>query len=161
VKAPAVPGAKEQAMYKRILVATDGSSLSDKAVDAAIDLALLARAELVSVTVTHLLPYGYFEGSMVMNQREIEASQEQVDNDAQRMVDTVRTTAAAKGVRSAQAIVIKSNQVAEAIISTAKNQQCDLIVMASHGRRSLARLLMGSETLHVLTHSHIPVLVLR
>ncbi|MEJ1130598.1 universal stress protein [Variovorax sp. CCNWLW225] len=148
-------------MYKRILVATDGSSLSDKAVDAAIDLALLARAELVSVTVTHLLPYGYFEGSMVMNQREIEASQEQVDNDAQRLVDTVRTTAAAKGVRSAQAIVTKSNQVAEAIISTAKNQQCDLIVMASHGRRSLARLLMGSETLHVLTHSHIPVLVLR
>jgi nucleotide-binding universal stress UspA family protein len=51
--------------------------------------------------------------------------------------------------------------VAEAIITTAKNQQCDLIVMASHGRRSLARLLMGSETLHVLTHSHIPVLVLR
>ena len=148
-------------MYKRILVATDGSSLSDKAVDAAIDLALLARAELVSVTVTHLLPYGYFEGSMVMNQREIEASQDQVDNDAQRLVDTVRTTAAAKGVRSAQAIVIKSNQVAEVIISTAKNQQCDLIVMASHGRRSLARLLMGSETLHVLTHSHIPVLVLR
>jgi nucleotide-binding universal stress UspA family protein len=148
-------------MYKRILVATDGSSLSEKAVDAAIDLALLARAELVSVTVTHLLPYGYFEGSMVMNQREIEASQEQVDNDAQRLVDTVRTTAAAKGVRSAQAVVIKSNQVAEAIIATAKNQQCDLIVMASHGRRSLARLLMGSETLHVLTHSHIPVLVLR
>ncbi|MET3443186.1 nucleotide-binding universal stress UspA family protein [Variovorax paradoxus] len=148
-------------MYKRILVATDGSSLSEKAVDTAIDLALMARAELVSVTVVHLMPYGYFEGSMVLNQREIEVTQEQADTAAQRMVDAVRTAAVAKGVRSAQAIVMKSNQVAEAIIATAKNQQCDLIVMASHGRRSLARLLMGSETLHVLTHSHIPVLVLR
>lgn len=148
-------------MYKRILVATDGSSLSEKAVDTAIDLALMAQAELVSVTVAHLMPYGYFEGSMVLNQREIEATQEQTDAAAQRLVDAVRTAAVAKGVRSVQAIVMKSNQVAEAIISTAKNQQCDLIVMASHGRRSLARLLMGSETLHVLTHSHIPVLVLR
>ncbi|MBT2337332.1 universal stress protein [Variovorax paradoxus] len=148
-------------MYKRILVATDGSSLSEQAVATAIDLALLAGAELVSVTVAHLQPYGYFEGSMVMNQREIETSQEQVNLAAQRLVDAVRTAAVARGVRSAQAIVMKSNQVAEAIIATAKNQQCDLIVMASHGRRSLARLLMGSETLHVLTHSHIPVLVLR
>ena len=148
-------------MYKRILVPTDGSSLSEQAVATAIDLALLAGAELVSVTVAHLQPYGYFEGSMVLNQREIEASQEQVQQSAQRLVDAVRNAAIAKGVRSAQAIVMKSNQVAEAIIATAKNQQCDLIVMASHGRRSLARLLMGSETMHVLTHSHIPVLVLR
>ncbi|WPH13165.1 universal stress protein [Variovorax paradoxus] len=148
-------------MYKRILVPTDGSSLSEQAVATAIDLALLAGAELVSVTVAHLQPYGYFEGSMVLNQREIEASQEQTQQSAQRMVDAVRSAAIARGVRSAQAIVMKSNQVAEAIIATAKNQQCDLIVMASHGRRSLARLLMGSETLHVLTHSHIPVLVLR
>jgi nucleotide-binding universal stress UspA family protein len=148
-------------MYKRILVPTDGSSLSEQAVATAIDLALLAGAELVSVTVAHLQPYGYFEGSMVLSQREIEASQEQVEQSAQRLVDAVRNAAIARGVRSAQAIVMKSNQVAEAIIATAKNQECDLIVMASHGRRSLARLLMGSETLHVLTHSHIPVLVLR
>lgn len=56
---------------------------------------------------------------------------------------------------------MRSNQIAEAIITAAKEHQRDLIVMASHGRRSLARLLLGSETLHVLTHSHIPVLVLR
>ena len=148
-------------MYKRVLVATDGSALSEKAVATAIDLALLTGAELVSVNVAHIQPYGYFEGSMVLNQRDIEATQEQADLAAQRLVDAVRTAAVARGVRSAQAIVMKSNQVAEAIISTAKNQQCDLIVMASHGRRSFARLLMGSETLHVLTHSHIPVLVLR
>lgn len=148
-------------MYKRILVATDGSALSEQAVVAAIDLAVLTGAELVSVTVAHLQPYGYFEGSMVLGQREIEANQRQVEMNAQHLVDAVKAKALAKGVKSAQAIVMTSNQVAEAIITTAKNQQCDLIVMASHGRRSLARLLMGSETLHVLTHSHIPVLVLR
>jgi len=148
-------------MYKRVLVATDGSALSEKAVATAIDLALLTGAELVSVNVAHIQPYGYFEGSMVLNQREVEATQEQADLAAQRLVDAVRTAAVAKGVRSAQAIVMKSNQVAEAIISTAKNQQCDLIVMASHGRRGVAALLLGSETQRVLIHSHLPVLIVK
>ena len=148
-------------MYKRILVATDGSELSARAVAAAIDLALLSGSELVSATVTHQQPYGYFEGSMVLSQREIETMQEQSDATAQRLVSAVQSMALAKGVRSAQAMVMRSNQIAEAIITAAKHRHCDLIVMASHGRRSLARLLLGSETLHVLTHSHIPVLVLR
>ncbi|QSI32996.1 universal stress protein [Variovorax sp. RKNM96] len=148
-------------MYKRVLVATDGSALSEQAVIAAIDLAVLSGAELVAVNVAHIEPFGYFEGSMMLSQRDIEATQEQTNQAAQRIVDRVAATALDKGVRNAQAIVMKSNQVAEAIVATAKNQECDLIVMASHGRRSLARLLMGSETLHVLTHSHIPVLVLR
>ena len=148
-------------MYKRVLVATDGSALSEQAVIAAIDLAVLSGAELVAVNVAHIEPFGYFEGSMMLSQRDIEATQEKTNLAAQRIVDRVAGTALDKGVRNAQAIVMKSNQVAEAIVATAKNQECDLIVMASHGRRSLARLLMGSETLHVLTHSHIPVLVLR
>ncbi|MGJ7505478.1 MULTISPECIES: universal stress protein [unclassified Variovorax] len=148
-------------MYKRILVATDGSDLSAQAVAAAIELALLSSADLVSMTVVHLQPYSYFEGSMVLNQREIETMQEQSDAMAQQLVGAVKSAALVKGVRNTQIVVARSNQIAEAIIATAKNHQCDLIVMASHGRRSLARLLMGSETLHVLTHSHIPVLVLR
>jgi nucleotide-binding universal stress UspA family protein len=56
---------------------------------------------------------------------------------------------------------MKSELVSEAIIEAARSYRCDLIVMASHGRRGIKRLLMGSETLHVLTHSHTPVLVLR
>ena len=148
-------------MYKRVLVPTDGSALSEQAVNTAIELALLTNAELVGVTVAHIEPVGYFEGSMMLSQRDIQASQAQTNQAAQHLVDRVAALALGKGVRNAQAIVMKSNQVAEAIIATAKNQQCDLIVMASHGRRSLARLLMGSETLHVLTHSHVPVLVLR
>ena len=148
-------------MYKRVLVATAAPARPEQAVPAAIDLAVLSGAELVAVNVAHIEPFGYFEGSMMLSQRDIEATQEQTNRAAQRLVDRVAATALVKGVRNAQAIVMKSNQVAEAIVATAKNQECDLIVMASHGRRSLARLLMGSETLHVLTHSHIPVLVLR
>ncbi|RZL91534.1 MAG: universal stress protein [Variovorax sp.] len=148
-------------MYERILVATDGSQLSEQAVTAAIDLAILMNAELVAVKVVHHYPTGYFEGSMLLNQPEINRLQEQADVEAQRVVDTVKETAQAKGVKDTHAIVMKSELVSEAIIEAARTHRCDLIVMASHGRRGIKRLLMGSETLHVLTHSHTPVLVLR
>jgi nucleotide-binding universal stress UspA family protein len=77
------------------------------------------------------------------------------------VVDTVKAAADAKGVKSTRSIVMQSELVSEAIIEAARVHKCDLIVMASHGRRGIKRLLMGSETLHVLTHSHTPVLVLR
>ena len=66
----------------------------------------------------------------------------------------------AKGV-TVKAVTAKSDLVTEAIIAAAKKHKCDLIVMASHGRKGIKRLLLGSETQQVLTHSHIPVLVLR
>ncbi|CAN7503956.1 universal stress protein [Variovorax sp. LjRoot84] len=148
-------------MYERILVATDGSELSEQAVTSAIDLAILMKAELVAVKVVHHYPTGYFEGSLLLNQMEVTRLQEQADAEAQRVVDTVKEKALAKGVESTKAVVMKSELVSEAIIEAARNFRCDLIVMASHGRRGIKRLLMGSETLHVLTHSHTPVLVLR
>ena len=76
------------------------------------------------------------------------------------MVDGVKAQGGAQGV-TVKAVVAKSDLVAEAVISAAKKHKCELIVMASHGRKGLKRLLLGSETQHVLTHSHIPVLVLR
>jgi nucleotide-binding universal stress UspA family protein len=72
----------------------------------------------------------------------------------------VKAQGSAEGV-TVKAVVAKSDLVAEAVISAAKKHKCDLIVMASHGRKGIKRLLLGSETQHVLTHSHIPVLVLR
>jgi nucleotide-binding universal stress UspA family protein len=75
-------------------------------------------------------------------------------------VDAVAKAAKAKGL-STKAVVVKSDLVSEAIIATAKKNKCDLIVMASHGRKGIKRLLLGSETQQVLTHSHTPVLVLR
>jgi nucleotide-binding universal stress UspA family protein len=65
-----------------------------------------------------------------------------------------------KGVK-VKPVTARSDLVSEAIIATAKKHKCDLIVMASHGRRGIKRILLGSETQLVLTHSHIPVLVLR
>jgi nucleotide-binding universal stress UspA family protein len=148
-------------MYERILVATDGSELSEQAVTSAIDLAILMKAELVAVKVVHHYPTGYFEGSLLLNQMEVTRLQEQADAEAQRVVDAVKEKAQAKGVERTKAVVMKSELVSEAIIEAARSYRCDLIVMASHGRRGIKRLLMGSETLHVLTHSHTPVLVLR
>ena len=76
------------------------------------------------------------------------------------MVDAVKKTAAAKGV-SVKAVTVKSDLVSDALIAAAGKHKADLIVMASHGRKGIKRLLLGSETQHVLTHSHVPVLVLR
>ena len=148
-------------MYERILVATDGSELSELAVTASIELALLMNAELIAVKVVHHYPTGSFEGSLLLSQMEVQRMQGQADAEAQRVVDAVKAKADGRGVKSTRAVVMKSELVSEAIIEAARVHKSDLIVMASHGRRGITRLLMGSETLHVLTHSHTPVLVLR
>ncbi len=148
-------------MYERILVATDGSELSELAVNSAIELSVLAQAELIAVKVVHHYPAGYFEGSLLLSQPEVTRLSEHAEAEAQRVVDAVKEKADARSVKSCSAIVMQSETVSEAIIEAARVHHCDLIVMASHGRRGIRRLLMGSETLHVLTHSHTPVLILR
>lgn len=147
-------------MYKRILVATDGSELSSKAVQSAIALAGLSGAALVALKVVPRYPRAYMEGSLPVDTQNIKKIEAQWAASAQAEVDAVRAEASAQGV-SAKAVVAKSDLVAEALIAAAKKHKCDLIVMASHGRKGIKRLLLGSETQHVLTHSHIPVLVLR
>jgi len=103
-------------MYKRVLVATNGSALSERAVATAIDLALLSDAELIGLHVELIQSHGYFEGAMVLTPREMEGEREQADRVAQHLVDTIKAAALAMGVRSSQAIVVRSNQVAEAIV---------------------------------------------
>ena len=147
-------------MYQRILVATDGSTLSKKAVSSAIALAALTGAELVALKVVARYPMSYFEGGVAMPVTEIARVEKQWAENGQAVVDAVQKSAFAKGVK-AKAITVKSDLVSDAIIAAAKKNNCDLIVMASHGRRGVKRLLLGSETQLVLTHSHIPVLVLR
>lgn len=147
-------------MYQRILVATDGSPLSDKAVADAIDLAAGLGAELVALKVVHRYPRSYFDGGQVMSVDEVDRVETQWNDQALAVVEAVGAKAKAKGV-NAQAITVKSDLVAEAIIAAAAKHKCDLIVMASHGRNGIQRMLLGSETQHVLTHSKIPVLVLR
>jgi nucleotide-binding universal stress UspA family protein len=147
-------------MYQRILVATDGSPLSQKAVASAIELARLAGAELVALKVVPCYPQSYFEGGLALQAAEVSRVEQQWAEEGQSIVDAVQTVALETGVKVTP-ITMKSDLVSDAIIATAKKHDCDLIVMASHGRRGIKRLLLGSETQLVLTHSHIPVLVLR
>ena len=147
-------------MYQSILVATDGSSLSKKAVRSALGLAAALGAELVALHVVPRYPMSYFEGNVSITLQEVGRIEKQWATEGQAMVDAVQQAAQAEGLR-AKAVVTRSNLVAEAIIAAARKHKCDLIVMASHGRKGLKRVLLGSETQHVLAHSSIPVLVLR
>jgi nucleotide-binding universal stress UspA family protein len=147
-------------MYKRILVSTDGSDLSTKAVSSAIDLAALSGAELVALTVIVPTGVSYWDGTTRHAMEDSSRTEESHEESGRAIVHAVKEAAQAKGVK-AQAVTLKSELIAESVISAAQKYDCDLIVMASHGRRGVNRILLGSETLNVLTHSKIPVLVLR
>jgi nucleotide-binding universal stress UspA family protein len=147
-------------MYQRILIATDGSTLSRKAVDSGIEMAELTGAQIVALKVVPRYPVSYFEGGVALPLNNVAAIEKQWAEAALAVVTAVKTKAEAKGIKT-KAITHTSDLVAESIVAAAKKHKCDLIVMASHGRRGIKRVLMGSETMHVLTHSHIPVLVLR
>ena len=147
-------------MYQRILVATDGSALSKKAVRSSIELAAATDAELVALYVVPRYPVSYFEGGVTLSEADIARTEKQWADRGQAVVDKVREDAEAQDVK-AKAVVVRSDLVAEAILAAAKKHKCDLVVMASHGRKGIKRILLGSETQHVLTHSGLPVLVLR
>ncbi len=147
-------------MYQRILIATDGSPLSRKAVESGIEMAELTGAQIVALKVVPRYPVSYFEGGVALPINNVATIEKQWAEAALAIVTAVKTKAEAKGIK-VKAITHTSDLVAESIVAAAKKHKCDLIVMASHGRRGLKRVLMGSETMHVLTHSHIPVLVLR
>ena len=147
-------------MYKRILVATDGSTLSKKAVKEAIALAASVEAALVVLNVVPRYPMSYFEGGASISPQEVGRIEKDWADKGQAIAEAAQKSAEAAGV-NARAVIAKSDLVATAILSAAKKNRCDLIVMASHGRKGLSRILLGSETQQVLTHSGIPVLVLR
>jgi nucleotide-binding universal stress UspA family protein len=147
-------------MYKRILVPTDGSTLSRKAARTAIALAGAVGAELVALTIVPRYPTTYFEGGIAHTPEDIARTEQHWANEGRALVERVRLDAEKAGVQ-ARACTSTSDLVAEAILAAARKHRCDLIVMASHGRKGLQRLLLGSETQHVLTHGHVPVLVLR
>ncbi len=147
-------------MYKRILVATDGSTLSKKAVKEAIALAASVEAALVVLNVVPRYPMSYFEGGASISPEDVGRIEKDWTDKGQAIAEAAQKSAEAAGV-NARAVIAKSDLVATAILSAAKKNRCDLIVMASHGRKGISRILLGSETQQVLTHSGIPVLVLR
>lgn len=147
-------------MFKQILVSTDGSKLSQKAIRTAVRLAKATGAALTGAYVIppYVPPHGeaaiYIGG--LSAQRYNAASQKE----ARRALAAVEVEAGIAGI-ACQTVKLTAASPWEGIIVAARRKKCDLIVMASHGRRGLSGLILGSETNKVLTHSKIPVLVCR
>ncbi|HEY6134341.1 MAG TPA: universal stress protein [Rubrivivax sp.] len=144
-------------MYKRILVATDGSELSAKAVQTAVSMARLTTAELQALSVKEPFPFSAISEMQPVPPQDFYNAQEQL---AAAHVQQAVAAAQAAGL-TCQGFTVEAVHPWEAILDHATTQGCDLIVMASHGRRGLSALLLGSETQKVVTHGAIPVLVVR
>jgi nucleotide-binding universal stress UspA family protein len=147
----------EATMFQRILVPTDGSDITTKAVDTAIRLARSLGARLYTISVKEPFPYSAISEMQPTPPQEFFDAQERI---ASRRIQDVRAAAEAAGI-PCEAHTVEALHPWEAIIEHAQRQECDLLVMASHGRRGVTALLLGSETQKVLTHSKIPVLVVR
>jgi nucleotide-binding universal stress UspA family protein len=146
-------------MYKHILLPTDGSELSKKAIEHGI-----ALAKAVGATVTALVVSTPFSSLVVVEPRMVadalDSYKQLVAHHAEQYLAMVRDTARASDI-NCNALCIEHDQPYDAIIDTAKKGGCDLIVMASHGLSGASAVVLGSETLKVLTHTSIPVLVYR
>jgi nucleotide-binding universal stress UspA family protein len=148
-------------MFKHILVSTDGSRLSSKAIRVAVRLAAATGAKLTGAYV--IAPYiapMYGEAAMYVPAVSPKRYKELTGREARKALSVIEIEARTAGV-DYRGASLTSDTPWEGIIRTAKGRKCDLIVMASHGRRGLAGLVLGSETTKVLTHSKIPVLVCR
>ena len=145
-------------MYKRILIPTDGSELSTAAIRHGVALAKALGAPVTVLTVTP--PFRPAAIDPVMVPDNPERWQQDADAEAERLFRVAREIAAAAGV-ACECVLVMNDQPYQAIIDTARAKGCDAIVMASHGRRGVAALVLGSETTKVLTHSKVPVLVCR
>jgi len=143
-------------MYKNILIATDGSDLSASAVKEGVYLAKALAAKVTAVIVSE--PFHWFDPNMVEGAEA--AYREGSNQTAARILGAAADAAKAMGV-ACETVHVEEERPYVAIIDTAKAKNCDLIVMASHGRRGMSAVILGSETVKVLTHSKIPVLVCR
>ena len=147
-------------MFKQILVPTDGSKLSQKAIRTAVRL---AKATGAAVTGAYLIaPYIPPHGEAAIYVAGISARRykEVTQREARKALAAIEVEAGTAGVPYRN-VSLTAYTPWEGIIRIARRKKCDLIVMASHGRRGLRGLLLGSETVKVLTHSKIPVLVCR
>ena len=144
-------------MFKRILVPTDGSDITTKAINTALDLAKAGAGQMFAVSVKEPFPYSAISEMQPVPPQEFYDAQERI---AAGRVKAVVDAAKAAGV-TCNGHTVEALHPWEAILDHAKAQQCDLIVMASHGRRGVAALLLGSETQRVLIHSKLPVLIVK
>ncbi len=145
-------------MYTNMLIPTDGSELAGKAVEHGIALAKRIGAKVTALTV--VAPFHTFTTDTQMIEDTPAQYKARMQRHAEKTLDAVVRAAQAAGV-ACGTVQIEDEHPYQAIIGTATSKGCDLIVMASHGRHGVSALVLGSETVKVLTHCKIPVLVHR
>jgi nucleotide-binding universal stress UspA family protein len=150
----------ESIMFKHILVPTDGSQLSNDTVARAVQFAKGAGARITFFFAKPDYPVSFYGEGAIMDPTSPEKFAELAENQAREILDAAAKSAQAAGVQCATVSVV-NDMPYEAIIAEAQARGCDLIFMASHGRRGISAMLLGSETQKVLTHSRVPVLVYR
>lgn len=146
--------------YSHLLVPTDGSGLSDKAVQQAVALSHSLGARITFFHVQSNFPISLVGVGELVDPNTVTALVQAARHGAEQILAAAAAVAQAAGVLSDQDTVVSSMPYA-AIVEAAKRHRADLIVMASHGRRGMEGVLLGSETHRVLTHSSCPVLVVR
>ena len=143
-------------MYQHLLIATDGSELSENAVDQGFELAKALSARVTVVTVTEPHPIvGSFETTLALPEEEYEKGATAL---ASKRLAHVDEKAKSAGI-ACDTEHVRDQYAAEGILQVAKDCSCDLIVMSTHSRRGLSRMLLGSQANKVVTHSSVPVLV--
>jgi nucleotide-binding universal stress UspA family protein len=148
-------------MYKQILIATDGSELAGRAVAHGLALAKEVKAPVTLVTVTQ--PWSALElahEARLGHTNPINQFEDMAAASAKTILDAAAQKAKIAGV-ACEVVHVPDQHPAEGIIAIAEKQGCDLIVMASHGRRAVGRLLLGSQANEVLAHSKVPTLIVR
>jgi len=145
-------------MFQHILIATDGSVLSESAVNKAMEFAREAGAKVTVVTATE--PFDVFSADSTQLIEAKASYEKHMKAEASRCLAEAERKAKALGVQC-NVVQLEQQHPYRAIIESAEKCGCDLIAMASHGRRGVSALVIGSETTKVLTHTSIPVLVYR
>ena len=145
-------------MYTNILIPTDGSELAEKAVQHGIELANRIGAKVTALTV--LPPFHTFTTDAQMIEDTPARYKARMQEHAEKILGAVTHAAQTVGV-ACETVHVEHEHPYQAIIHTAESKGCDLIAMASHGRHGISAIVLGSETVKVLTHSKIPVLVHR
>jgi nucleotide-binding universal stress UspA family protein len=145
-------------MFKRILLPTDGSELSSRAVLAGVSFAREVGAQVIGMTALPDFKTFTADADMIESTEDeyLAASEARGAKHLATIADAARSVGA-----DCTTLLVRSDDPHDAILRTARDQGCDLIIMASHGRRGLSGLLLGSETQKVLVHSAVPVLVYR
>ena len=147
-------------MFKHILIPTDGSDTASKAIKAGVALAKEMGAKVTGYCAREPVPLHLYREGSVVDRKLVDEFERRSEDFARKSVGAVAVAARAAGVKY-KSVVTKTPVPYKGIVNAAKDQNCDAIFIASHGRRGIKRMLLGSVTQEVLAHSDVPVLVFR